>query len=128
MAFVNWFAEWSLDSSSRYPGYTWGGVEYLESQYVEDEDNLELSGAIIQGVDWYSFGAVTVNTFVKFEYTFDTEDHWISNNVTYGIGSKLKIPVRDKIGVQIGFLFNQNKRLESGQTENRVSTFLSWYF
>ena len=123
--FTNWFGRWSLGSSCSYPGYTWGGMSYSIS-YHED---LELSGAIIQGVDWYSFGKVIVNSFVRFAYTLEPEDHWIHSHITYGIGSQLKVPVTDDgAATHIGFLFNQNKMLESGRAENRISSFVSWYF
>lgn len=122
MPFVNWFARWSLDSSSRYPGQTWGGASGTH------RDNMELSGAILQGVDWYSFGTVIVNSFARFAYNLYTEDDGLFSNVTYGIGSQLKIPVNYTAAMQVGFRLNQNKMLKSGRTENKVSFFTNWYF
>lgn len=128
IVFGDWFANWSLDSSSRYPGHTWGGVRYPGSLEIQDEDNLILEGAMEQGVDWYSFGGVTINSFVRFAYTLDTEGYEWNNHVTYGIGSKLKIPAVKTIATQVGFRVNQDRRLESGRTENQIISFLNWFF
>lgn len=128
MVFSDWFANWSLDSSSRYPGFTWGGVRYPGSQEIVDEDNLILEGAMEQGLDWYSDGTVTINTFARLAYTLDTEGIEWNNHVTYGIGSKLKISTDDIAATQIGFRLNQNKRLVSGRAENRVICYVNWFF
>ncbi len=120
--FGNWFGEWSLDSLSNYPGYTWGGVS------ASNKDDIELSGAIVQGVDWYSFGTVIVNSFARFAYTLEAEDHWSNSDITYGIGSQLKISVADMPTTKVGFQLDQEKILKSGSIENQVSFFANWYF
>ncbi len=128
MVFSDWFANWSLDSSSSYSGFTWGGVRYPGSQEIVDENNMILEGAMEQGYDWYSNGTVTINTFARLAYTLDTEGLEWNNHVTYGIGSKLKISIDDIAASQIGFRLNQNKRLKSGRTENRVIGYVNWFF
>ena len=128
MVFSDWIANWSLDSSSLYPGFTWGGVRYPGSQDIEDQDNLVLEGAMEQGYDWYSDGTVTINTFARFAYTLDTEGYEWNNHVNYGIGTKLKFPIKDSAGIAIGFRLIQDKRLESGRTEEQIIWFSNWYF
>ncbi len=128
MVFSDWYGSWSLDSSSLYPGFTWGGVRYPGSQEITDQDNVVLEGAMEQGYDWYSDGTVTINTFARFAYTLDTEGYEWNNHVNYGIGTKLKIPIKDSAGIAIGFRLIQDKRLESGRTEEQLIWFANWYF
>ena len=128
MLFLNWFDSWSLDSSSRYPGFTWGGLRYPGAQDTGEEDNLIVEGAIEQGIDWYSYGSVTLNSFTRFSYTLDTKGHDWNNHITYGIGSKLKITIKDIAATEVGFRLSQNYMLNNQEKENRIISYLNWFF
>jgi len=137
--FTNWFGSWSpellqyTDESGQsfplsYPGFTWGGLRYPGSQDKDEEYDLILEGALEQGIDWVAVENVIFNTFFKLKYVVDNQDYAWNNSVTYGVGSKLKIPIANSGIVQFGVQFSQNKRLISGRTEDDVIFFLNWSF
>jgi len=139
MGFSNWFASWSPelwqyttdDGQSfprSYPGFTWGGLRYPGSQDKDEEYDLILEGALEQGIDWFSVGNTVFNTFFTFKYVVDNQDYAWNNSVTYGVGSKIKIPIANSGIIQFGTQFSQNKRLISGRTEDDVIFFLNWSF
>ncbi len=136
--FTNWFGSWSPElwqySDDRvsfplsYPGFTWGGLRYPGSQDKEEEYDLILEGALEQGIDWFSVESAIFNTFFKLKYVVDNQDLPWNNSVTYGAGSKIKIPIANSGIIQFGAQFNQDKRLISGRVENDVIFFLNWSF
>lgn len=136
--FVNWFGSWSPETWQHnkgranfpmsYPGFTWGGIRYPGSQDQEEKNNLILEGALEQGIDWFSIERVIFNTFFKFKYVADNQDFAWNNSITYGVGSKIKIPFSNSGIIQFGAQFNQNKRLMSGRTKNDIIFFLNWSF
>jgi hypothetical protein len=130
-AFVDWYAGWSLPElpgySLAFPGFTWGGIRYPGAHSAEEEEALVLEGSAEQGVDWRSFYGATLNSFVEFGYVADTKGVEWNNNVTYGVGSKIKIPA-GAVTLHIGGQFNRNIRLHNGKTADKALAFLRWMF
>ncbi len=135
--FLEWHSYWDLGElvgtggerslPLGFPGTTWGQLRYPASHFGEETSDTLIEGAIEQGIDWVRLSEKSVlNTFVLFDYTFDSKDLEWNNKVKVAPGAKLKAFVAKNALLEIGAMYRWHHRTKSNQTKSETVVFLNW--
>ncbi len=136
-AFLRWGSYWDLAQLTGgsaatigavdVPGTTWGELRYPASHFGEETTATIVDGAVEQGVDWHRFhDDLTLNTFARIAYTFDSKDLDWNNKLKMGPGAKFKLAVGKEGLLELGLQYQWHHRLKTNRTRSGTVFFLNW--
>lgn len=135
-AYVRWFGYYQHDYGPvLFDGQplglvatTWGNFRYPARHDSLQKDTGLLQGNIQLGVDFYRLHPrLQANLFSEFGYKLDTKRLGFNNKIEPGFGGKLKLALRDAIGIEMGLKYTHEYRFVSKTNNGGFITFLNWY-
>lgn len=110
-----------------FPGKTWGEFRYEERIDGGGIDDTLLNGWIEQGVYWFSWNDIKLNTYGTVRYKWDEKGLDWNNFVGPGVGIALEKFFPKGAYVRGGAEFLVDNLYKSGKTEQKAVLYVNWY-
>ena len=106
-----------------------GIIQFPSSAQPNESDNLLISGAIEQGVDFLSISKDTaINFFGRVNYRLDTEELDFNRKILLGVGIKLRHYFSDSFVMSIGAKYENDKRFVIERSSDGTQLFTNWFY
>lgn len=109
-----------------FPGRTWGELKY-ELPERAGQENVILDGWVEQGVYWFNWDNLKLNTYAKVRYKWDEKQLDWNNSVGPGAGIALEKLFPKGAYFRGGAEFIWDVLYEAGRTEKKAIIYLNWY-
>ncbi|MCM2357997.1 MAG: hypothetical protein NDI77_07605 [Geobacteraceae bacterium] len=110
-----------------FPGKTWGEFRYEDRLDGGGIDNTLLYGWIEQGVYWFSWREIKLNTYGTVRYKWDEKGLDWNNSVGPGVGIALEKFFPKGAYVRGGAEFLWDRLYKSGESEQKAVLYVNWY-
>ena len=127
LAILFWISTISAHAIEGYPGKIWGDFRREIPISGDTQNNSILQGWIEQGVYWFKWNDLMLNTYGTMRYKWDAQGLDWNNSVGPGVGVALEKFVPQGMFFRVGAEVLVDKLYQTNRTDKKAAVYLTWY-
>jgi hypothetical protein len=110
-----------------YPGKIWGDLRQEMPINGNAKDNTILQGWIEQGVYWFKWNDLMLNTYGTIRYKWDEQALNWNNTIGPGVGIALEKFFPQGMFFRVGAEFLLDQQYQTNITDKKATAYVTWY-